>query len=99
MLDYAAARAVATIVRTGSFEAAARALGVTPSAISQRVRNLEERLGTVLIRRGQPCTATEAGARLCRHMDHVGMLEQTLAQHLPGMADGDAARAAPAIAP
>ncbi len=98
MLDYAAARAVAMIVQTGSFEGAARNLGVTPSAISQRVRNLEERLGTVLIRRGQPCTATEAGARLCRHMDHVGMLEQTLAQHLPGLADDDTARVTVTIA-
>lgn len=88
MLDYAAARAVALIVQTGSFEAAARALGVTPSAVSQRVRAIEERLGTVLIRRGQPCTATEAGARLCRHMEQVGMLEDSLRQHLPGFAPG-----------
>lgn len=98
MLDYAAARAVAMIVQTGSFDQAARILGVTPSAISQRVRTLEDRLGTVLIRRGQPCTATEAGARLCRHMDHVGMLEQTLAQHLPGLADDDGARVTVTIA-
>lgn len=87
MLDYAAARAVAMIAQTGSFERAAHTLGVTPSAISQRVRSLEERLGTVLIQRGQPCTATEAGAWLCRHMEHVGMLEETLWQHLPGLSD------------
>ena len=62
MLDYAGARAVAMIVQTGSFEGAASVLNVTQSAVSQRVRNLEERLGTVLIQRGQPCTATEAGA-------------------------------------
>ncbi|WP_304617220.1 LysR family transcriptional regulator ArgP [Paracoccus sp. (in: a-proteobacteria)] len=86
MLDYSAARAVAAIIRTGSFEAAARELAVTPSAISQRVRNLEERLGTVLIRRGQPCTATQAGDWLCRHIEHVGMLENALMQHLPGLA-------------
>lgn len=86
MLDYAGARAVAMIVQTGSFEGAARVLNVTQSAISQRVRNLEERLGTVLIQRGQPCTATEAGAWLCRHMEHVGMLEESLLEHLPGLA-------------
>lgn len=85
--DYAGARAVAMIVQTGSFEGAARALNVTQSAISQRVRNLEERLGTVLIQRGQPCTATEAGAWLCRHMEHVGLLEEALLEHLPGLAD------------
>ena len=75
MIDYPAARAVAMVVQTGSFEAAARALNVTPSAISQRVRQLEERLGAVLIERGAPCTATEQGAWLCRHIEHVGILE------------------------
>jgi LysR family transcriptional regulator, chromosome initiation inhibitor len=88
MIDYAAARAVALIAQTGSFEAAARALNVTPSAISQRVRNLEERLGTVLIERGSPCMATEKGAWLCRHMEHVGMLEKELLEHLPGLESG-----------
>lgn len=86
MLDYSAARAVAAIIRTGSFEAAARELSVTPSAISQRVRTLEERLGTVLVRRGQPCTATQAGDWLCRHVEHVAMLENALIGHLPGLA-------------
>lgn len=87
MFDYAAARAVALVVQTGSFEAAARALGVTPSAVSQRVRNLEERLGTVLIRRATPCTATEKGAWLCRHMEQVGLLEHALFEHLPDLGE------------
>ena len=87
MIDYGAARAVAAVVRTGSFEKAARALNVTPSAVSQRVRQLEERLGVVLIERGNPCTATERGEWLCRHMEHVGMLEKELIAHLPGLID------------
>lgn len=87
MIDYPAARAVAMVARTGSFERAAKALNVTPSAISQRVRQLEERLGAVLIERGTPCTATERGAWLCRHVEQVGMLEQDLLAHLPGLAD------------
>jgi LysR family transcriptional regulator (chromosome initiation inhibitor) len=87
VIDYRAARAVALIAQTGSFERAAAALNVTPSAISQRVRQLEERLGAVLVERGSPCTATEKGAWLCRHMEHVGMLEAELMQHLPGLVD------------
>ncbi|MGI6246501.1 MAG: LysR family transcriptional regulator ArgP [Pseudochelatococcus sp.] len=87
MIDYPAARAVAMVVQTGSFEKAARALNVTPSAVSQRVRQLEERLGAVLIERGAPCTATEKGAWLCRHLEHVGLLESELMAHLPGIAD------------
>lgn len=85
MLDYPAARAVAMVIETGSFEAAAKALGVTPSAVSQRVKQLEERLGTVLIERGTPCAATEKGAWICRHIEHVGMLEKELITQLPGL--------------
>jgi LysR family transcriptional regulator, chromosome initiation inhibitor len=83
MLDYPSLAAVAAVVREGSFERAARALNVTPSAISQRVKQLEERLGSVLIIRGQPCTATDAGRRLCSHMEQVGLLEQELRGALP----------------
>lgn len=83
MLDYASLAAVAAVVRTGSFERAGRALHVTPSAISQRIKALEERLGVVLIVRGSPCTATPAGERLCRHAEQVGMLEQDLQGALP----------------
>ena len=89
MIDYAAARAVALVVQTGSFDAAARALNVTPSAVSQRVRNLEERIGAVLIERASPCVATEKGAWLCRHMERVGMLEHALLAQLPGIGGGD----------
>ncbi|MCT8159668.1 LysR family transcriptional regulator ArgP [Pseudoruegeria sp. SHC-113] len=74
--------ALLAVVRSGSFEAAAAALGVTPSAISQRIKALEERVGVVLVRRGQPCEATEAGQRLCRHGEAVALLEQTLAADL-----------------
>ncbi len=82
MFDAASLAAVGAVVRTGSFEKAARQLHVTPSAISQRVKNLEDRLGAVLIVRGQPCTATATGMRLCRHADEVGLLEHRLLEDL-----------------
>lgn len=87
MIDYNAASAVAMIVLTGSFEKAARALHVTSSAISQRVKQLEERMGTVLIERGTPCRATDKGAWLCRHMELVGQLENNLLEQLPELGD------------
>src|ERR1700749_2617419 len=86
MLDYASLSAVAVVVREGSFERAARALNVTPSAVSQRIKQLEERLGGVLIVRGQPCTATPLGRSICRHVEQVGMLEHELHTTLPGLA-------------
>lgn len=78
MFDYAHLAALAAVVRTGSFEKAARRLNVTPSAVSQRIKLLEERLGAVLVVRGQPCIATKAGQRLCRHFEEVSLLESTL---------------------
>jgi LysR family transcriptional regulator (chromosome initiation inhibitor) len=86
MLDYAALSALAAVVREGSFERAAQALHVTPSAISQRIRLLEERMGCALVLRGQPCLPTEAGRRLCQHVDHVRLLEQDLQVTLPAIA-------------
>lgn len=78
MLDYPALQALAEILRRGSFEAAAQALSVTPSAISQRIRNLEDRSGTALIDRGPPVRGTEAGLRLAAHLDQVRLLETGL---------------------
>ena len=83
MLDYALLDALAAVVRHGSFDRAATALNVTPSAVSQRVKLLEERVGSVLVKRGQPCTATRSGALLCRHTERVLLLEAELNGRMP----------------
>ena len=83
MLDEALLAAIAAVAREGSFERAARVLHITPSAVSQRVKLLEERLGAVLIVRGQPCSATEIGARICRHAELVSVLVSELRRELP----------------
>lgn len=80
MLDYAALNAVSAVVREGSFEGAAQALGITPSAISQRVKGYEEKLGALLIIRGQPCKPTALGKALCAHIDKVRLLEAEIPQ-------------------
>ncbi len=86
MLDYSSLSALAAVVREGSFERAARALHVTPSAVSQRIRLLEERIGCALVVRGQPCRATETGSRLCQHVDRVCLLEHELNGEVPALA-------------
>ena len=86
MLDYAALSALAAVIREGSFERAAQALHVTPSAVSQRIRQLEERVGSALVVRGQPCRPTDTGRRLCQHVDRVRLLEQELQGTLPALA-------------
>jgi LysR family transcriptional regulator, chromosome initiation inhibitor len=85
MLDYALLDALAAVIRHGSFERAAASLNVTPSAVSQRVKLLEERVGSVLVKRGQPCTATTSGALLCRHTERVQLLEAELTGRMPDL--------------
>ena len=98
MLDYAALSALAAVVREGSFERAAQALFVTPSAVSQRIRSLEERVGCALVVRGQPCRPTDTGRRLCQHVDRVRLLEQELQGALPTLAPEGLTRVALPIA-
>jgi LysR family transcriptional regulator (chromosome initiation inhibitor) len=50
----------------GTFDAAARAQRLTPSAVSQRVRALEGAVGQVLVQRTSPCRPTAAGEVLLR---------------------------------
>ncbi|MEU8377379.1 LysR family transcriptional regulator ArgP [Micromonospora sp. NPDC048894] len=64
------------VVTHGSFDAAAQALRVTPSAVSQRIKALERAVGQVLVRRTRPCVPTEAGAPLIRLGGQVALLEQ-----------------------
>jgi LysR family transcriptional regulator, chromosome initiation inhibitor len=90
MLDPAQLAALAAVHRRGSFDLASAELRVTPSAISQRIKALEELTGTLLIRRGTPCTATDTGLRLIRHHDEVALLESTLTADLPGLSAGPA---------
>jgi LysR family transcriptional regulator (chromosome initiation inhibitor) len=54
------------IAEHGTFEAAARALALTPSAVSQRVRALESAVGQVVVQRTTPCRPTAAGEVLLR---------------------------------
>jgi LysR family transcriptional regulator (chromosome initiation inhibitor) len=66
----------AAVVSEGSFEAAARRLHITPSAVSQRIKALEQVVGQVLVCRAKPCRATEAGQPLLRLAGQISLLEQ-----------------------
>lgn len=77
MLDYSLLEALRAVEKEGSFERAAHSLRISPSAVSQRIKLLEERVGAVLINRRSPATATPQGTYLCRHVDAVMLLEST----------------------
>ncbi|WP_165978184.1 LysR family transcriptional regulator [Actinomadura darangshiensis] len=63
-------RTFVTVVRTGSFSAAARELGYTQAAVSQQIASLENDLKVTLLHR-RPVGATEAGARLLDHASPI----------------------------
>src|ERR1700678_2769737 len=76
--------ALVAIADHGSFDAAARRLHVTPSAISQRIRALEAATGQVLISRGRLCRATPHGEGLVRRGRQTRLLYDEASQALAG---------------
>jgi len=70
------------VVDAGTFDAAARALNVTPSAVSQRIKSLETQLGRVLVERTKPVRATESGEVLVRLAREIALLETDAASAL-----------------
>jgi LysR family transcriptional regulator, chromosome initiation inhibitor len=72
------------IVDSGTFEAAARRLHVTPSAVSQRVKALEAEVGHVVVVRTSPCRATPTGEALVRLARQQALLAaETMAELAP----------------
>ncbi len=75
LLDAHQLAALAAVIDRGSFDAAAAWLHITPSAVSQRIKTLEQRVGKVLVVREKPCRATAAGAPLLRLAAQTALLE------------------------
>jgi len=78
MIDYRLLTSLASVIDEGGFERAGQVLHLTQSAVSQRVRQLEDRLGQILLIRSQPPEPTEAGRQLLRHYHQVRLLENAL---------------------
>jgi LysR family transcriptional regulator, chromosome initiation inhibitor len=88
--------AFAAVIECGSFDAAAARLHVTPSAISQRIKALEQRVGQVLVVREKPCTATAAGVPVMRLAAQTALLESEALAEMGG-GDGSSPRIALAV--
>lgn len=82
MLDARKTQALLAVFDTGSFEAAAQELHLTPSAVSQRISALEQELGTPLVIRAKPCRPSNAGQRVLRYLRQHHMLEAELRDEL-----------------
>ncbi len=64
------------VIDEGTMDAAARRLHVSPSAVSQRIRALEQIAGRVLLERSKPTRATEAAAPFVRYARQLALLER-----------------------
>ncbi|MBP0600668.1 LysR family transcriptional regulator [Herbaspirillum sp. LeCh32-8] len=69
-VDFSDLRVFVTILRAGSFKAAAIQLGLTPSAASHAMKRLEEKLSTrLLYRSSRAISPTAAGAELAAQLE------------------------------
>ncbi|MBT8159883.1 MULTISPECIES: LysR family transcriptional regulator ArgP [Arthrobacter] len=65
----------AAVLTEGTLESAARMLNITPSAVSQRLKALEQAAGRVLLQRSNPVQATESGQVVLRLAQQFAQLE------------------------
>ncbi|MDC7235256.1 MAG: ArgP/LysG family DNA-binding transcriptional regulator [Spirochaetales bacterium] len=89
MYDYRQLEALGAVIEEGGFDRAADVLGLTQSAVTQRVKQLETLMGKPLLIRSNPPVPTEAGVPLYTHFKKVRLLEEELdsatAEGLSGM--------------
>ena len=85
MFDYKLLSALAAVVEQAGFERAAQVLGLSQSAISQRIKLLEARVGQPVLVRVTPPAPTEIGRRLLNHVQQVRLLERDLQTLVPAL--------------
>jgi LysR family transcriptional regulator (chromosome initiation inhibitor) len=90
-------RTLLAVVDEGTFDAAAAALHVTPSAVSQRVKALEQRTGRVLLMRTKPVRPTESGEVVVRFARQLARLERDARAELGMSGGGEPTRVSVAV--
>lgn len=82
MIDYEAIAALSAVIETQSFLSAAEKLFITQSAVSQRIKSLENYYGEPVLIRTLPYKATQLGLNLLKHYKQVTLLEDALNDEL-----------------
>ncbi|MEU2284094.1 LysR family transcriptional regulator ArgP [Streptomyces sp. NPDC013178] len=90
-------RTLLAVIDEGTFDAAAAALHVTPSAVSQRVKALEQRTGRVLLLRTKPVRPTESGEIVVRFARQLARLERDTRSELGMSGAGEPTRVTVAV--
>ncbi|WP_370245540.1 ArgP/LysG family DNA-binding transcriptional regulator [Alteromonas abrolhosensis] len=78
MLDYDALKCFHEVLRYGGFEKGAQALNLTQSAVSQKIKRLEQSVGGPVLVRTKPLRTTPLGKELLAHIQKVSVLEEAL---------------------
>ncbi|MFH9647945.1 LysR family transcriptional regulator ArgP [Streptomyces albidoflavus] len=91
-LPFEQVRTLLAVVDEGTFDAAAKVLHVTPSAVSQRIKALEQSTGRVLLMRTKPARPTESGQTVVRYARQLATLEREVRAGLGVAEDGSPAR-------
>ncbi|WP_310699320.1 MULTISPECIES: HTH-type transcriptional regulator ArgP [Paraburkholderia] len=73
---------LAAVIEHGSFRGAASVLNITPGAVSQRIKALEEHVGCMLLMREGAVTPTRAGEAMLRHIVALRLLEEDTLQSI-----------------
>jgi LysR family transcriptional regulator, chromosome initiation inhibitor len=81
-LDYKLIHALDVVLTEQQFEKAAEKLHITQSAVSQRIKQLEQMVAQPVLVRSQPPVATKVGQALLRHFRQVKQLELELLEQL-----------------
>lgn len=81
-LDYKLIQALDTVINEQTFEKAATVLNITQSAISQRIKQLEQFVASPVLIRTHPLHATDTGQKLLTHFRKVRQLEYDLANEI-----------------
>ncbi len=71
-------RALAAVIESGSFDRAAERLNISQSAVSQRIKQLEQQSGQTLLLRSSPPVPTELGKRLMSFYRQAELLESEM---------------------
>lgn len=82
MLDRDQLETFAAVVEQQSFDKASTTLSITRSAVSQRIKALEETLSTVLVLRERPVVPTAQGRILFRYVQHMRLSERDMLEEI-----------------
>ncbi len=81
-IDYKLLHAFSEVIKQQSFEKASELLCLTQSAVSQRIKQLEQNIAQPVLIRSNPIVATDIGKKLLSHYHQVQQLESDLLPHI-----------------